>query len=233
MAQLKRLLVVDDDREIGRLLVQLFERSEYEVDAVLSAEAARARLKIRAYDLVLLDVMMPGETGIVLCRQIRAQSGVPIIMLTAVSELTDRVVGLELGADDYITKPFEGRELLARVRAVLRRSTDGATETVKGTASLDFGVWRLDVRRRELRSAAGVMVPLSNAEFRVLRALAQRPNVVMSRDWLAEAALGASYAQDSRGIDVLISRLRSKLHPHEGERETIGTVRAGGYVLRP
>jgi len=232
MAQMKRLLVVDDDREIGRLLVQLFERSEYEVDAVLSAEAAKDRMKIRAYDIVLMDVMMPGESGIALCRQIRAQSGVPIIMLTAVSELTDRVVGLELGADDYVTKPFEGRELLARVRAVLRRSSEGSTEPPKRAPSLDFGIWRLDVRRRELRSAAGVMVPLSDAEFRVLRALAQRPNVVMSRDWLAEAAVGAAYAQDSRGIDVLVSRLRSKLHPHEGEQETIGTVRAGGYVLR-
>jgi two-component system OmpR family response regulator len=233
MAQAKKLLVVDDDREIGRLLVQLFERSEYAVDAVLSAEAAKERLKIRAYDLVLLDVMMPGESGISLCRQIRAQSGVPIIMVTAVAELTDRVVGLELGADDYITKPFEGRELLARVRAVLRRASDGSPAAAKGAASLAFGVWRLDVRRRELRSAEGVMVPLSNAEFRVLRALAQRPNVVMSRDWLAEAALGAAYAEESRGIDVLVSRLRSKLRPHEGERETIGTIRTGGYVLHP
>lgn len=228
----QQILVVDDDREIARLLTELLERYDYQVQVAHSAEAARQLLNARPFDLVILDVLMPGETGTELCLHIRRHSAVPIIMLTAVSELPDRVIGLEVGADDYIAKPFEGRELLARIRALLRRLGQGRPRQDKDRPVIAFGEWRLDLGRNELRSAAGVLVPLANAEFQVLRALAQRPNVVMSREWLAEAALGATHDPASRGIDVLISRLRSKMRPHEGSAPLIETLRTGGYALR-
>jgi two-component system OmpR family response regulator len=228
----QQILVVDDDREIARLVTELLERYDYEVEVAHSAEAARRLLKAKPFDLVILDVLMPGETGTELCLQIRNHSAVPIIMLTAVSELTDRVVGLVVGADDYIAKPFEGRELLARIRALLRRFGHTPAAQGKSERLIAFGEWRLDLSRRELRSAAGVLVPLSNAEFQVLRALAQRPNVVMSREWLAEDALGATHDPASRGIDVLICRLRSKMRPHEDATPLIETLRSGGYALR-
>jgi two-component system OmpR family response regulator len=232
MPDRQRILIVDDDREIARLLVELLERHDYEVEAASNAASARGLLRARSFDLVICDVRMPGESGTDLCRQIRNQSTVPIIMLTAVCELTDRVIGLELGADDYITKPFEGRELMARIRAVMRRAGETATRPTRTPSILTFGEWRLDLGKSELRRASGALVPLSNAEFNVLSALAQRPNVVMSREWLAEVALGAAHCPGSRNIDVVVSRLRTKVRAHDAGDEPIETVRTGGYALR-
>ena len=229
-----RVLIVDDDKEIARLLAELLERHDYRFDLAHDVAEARRRLAKQSYDLIVLDVMMPGENGLDLCRQIRARSSMPILMLTAMAQLTDRVVGLELGADDYITKPFEGRELLARIRALLRRANGQGAGAVPSQAAspLSFGAWRLDVAKAELRYNGRLLVPLTTAEFRILRALAERPNVIMSRDWLGEAAQGSVPNAQSRNVDVAISRLRAKMAPHEQGGPTIETVRSGGYVLR-
>jgi two-component system OmpR family response regulator len=185
------------------------------------------------FDLLILDVMMPGETGIDLCRKVRATSQIPIIMLTAVSHLVDRVVSLEVGADDYVTKPFEGREIVARIRALLRRS--GATlpkDAPPQQRVITFRGWTLDLMRSELRSDAGILVPLTLAEFDLLQALAQRQDVVMSREWLMETTRGSVRPQQSRNVDVLVNRLRGKMQPYQTGPSFIETVRQGGYIMR-
>ncbi len=232
MALDQRILLVDDDREIAMLVRDLLNENHFDIEVAHDATSARQKNLRRSYDLMIIDVMMPGGSGLDLCREIRVGSKTPIIMLTAMSSLVDRIIGLELGADDYITKPFEGRELLARVRALLRRSADAPIGKASRPSMLAFGEWRLDLVRGELRRTNGILVPLAAAELRVLQAFAERPDIIMSRDWLTEAADADPYSPKSRNIDVIVSRLRAKMQPHDPDGPAIETVRGGGYVLR-
>ncbi|MNZ94226.1 Transcriptional regulatory protein OmpR [compost metagenome] len=188
----------------------------------------------RVPDLIILDVMLPGDNGLVLCQRLRAEHTVGIIMLTAMGELSDRVVGLELGADDYLTKPFDARELLARVRAVLRR-TGEARDTLKDSSRpiLEFENWQLDVTRRELRSPDKVMIPLSAGEFELLLVFAEHSRRVLTRQQLLDLARGETFEAFDRSIDVQVSRLRRKLETDVTGTSMIRTVRNSGYLFSP
>jgi two-component system OmpR family response regulator len=189
-------------------------------------------LETSRVSLVILDLMLPGEDGLALCRRLRATSTLPIIMLTAMADEVDRIIGLEMGADDYIAKVANPRELLARVRAVLRRS--GPAEA--GAAAdqrriLEFAGWRLDVTHRQLYSAKNALVPLRAGEFELLLAFVERPRRVLSRDQLLDLSRGRSANAFDRSIDVQVSRLRRKIEPDPKEPTLIKTVRSGGYIL--
>src|SRR5258708_4240460 len=210
MTQMPHLLIVDDDDDILSLLTRFFEKHSHKVTVAPDGAAMFAALEKHAIDLVILDVMLPREDGFSLCRKLRARSRVPIIMLTAVTDHTDRTVGLELGADDYVTKPFDQRELLARVKAVLRRTaeTQAAPTASETRPIMCFGDWRLDVARRELRSADNTLVLLSGGEFDLLLAFAEHPQRVLTRDRLLDLARRRSHAANDRSIDVHVRRLR-------------------------
>jgi two-component system OmpR family response regulator len=233
MAAMPHLLIVDDDTDILSLLTNFFKKHSHAVSVAADGAAMFAALERHPIDLVILDVMLPREDGFSLCKKLRAVSRVPVIMLTAVSDHTDRTVGLELGADDYVTKPFDQRELLARVKAVLRRTA----ETLAAPAPSDirpimcFGDWRLDVARRELRSADDTLVLLSGGEFDLLLAFVERPQRVLTRDQLLDMARGPAHAAYDRSIDTLVSRLRHKLAAGSKAPSVIRTVRNGGYVF--
>jgi two-component system OmpR family response regulator len=189
-------------------------------------------LEASRINLVILDLMLPGEDGLVLCRRLRATSTLPIIMLTAISDETDRIIGLEMGADDYLAKVPNPRELLARVRAVLRRAgPPEARASADQKRILEFAGWRLDVTHRQLFSAKNALVPLRAGEFDLLLALAERPQRVLSRDQLLDLSRGRSANIFDRSIDVQISRLRRKIEPDPKEPTLIKTVRSGGYIL--
>lgn len=227
------LLVVDDDADIRLLVSRLLQRQGYRVSVAPDGRAMRDIMVRSSIDLVLLDIMLPGQNGFELCREIRASQKVPIIMLTARGEETDRVVGLEVGADDYITKPFSSRELLARVRALLRRMRGGrsASEPESADAVL-FDGWRLDLRCRELLSPEGALVDLSTGEYDLLVALIEHPNRVLSREKLMELTKTRPAEAFDRTIDVQVSRLRRKLADGEDSR-MIKTVRGAGYMFTP
>ena len=230
-----RLLLVDDDQDILSLLTTFFEKHGYCVAVAGDGPAMFAALEKETVDLVVLDVMLHGEDGFSLCRRLRAQSRVPVIMLTAMADHTDRVVGLEIGADDYLTKPFDQRELLARVKAVLRRTAEMASAPVSSETrpALRFAGWRLDVARRELRSADNALIFLSGGEFDLLLAFAEHPQRVLTRDQLLDFARGMSHAAYDRSIDVQVSRLRHKLEDDPKNPSVIRTVRNGGYIFTP
>jgi two-component system OmpR family response regulator len=235
MSGAAHILIVDDDREIRDLLSRFLAKHGYRVSTAADGRAMHRALADAAVDLVILDVMLPGEDGLSLCRGLRAGSSVPIVMLTAVGEDVDRIVGLEMGADDYVAKPFNPRELLARIRAVLRR-TGGAGGGLSGSrqpeaAVLAFAGWRLDLDRRELTSADGTLVPLSGGEFGLLAALALHPQRVLSRDQLLDLARGRGANAFDRSIDVQISRLRRKIEDDPRTPALIKTVRGGGYMF--
>ncbi|KGF65688.1 response regulator [Pseudomonas lutea] len=231
---MSHLLLVDDDVEVLALLQKFLEQHGYSVAVATGGASLWQAVEKRRPDLVILDVMLPGESGLVLCQQLRAQHAVAVIMLTAMGELSDRVVGLELGADDYLTKPFDARELLARVRAVLRRVGDGAREPTDASRSiLEFANWHLDVTRRELRSPDKVMIPLSTGEFELLLVFAEHPRRVLSRQQLLDMARGESYDAFDRSVDVQVSRLRRKLEADLHSEPMIRTIRNGGYLFSP
>ena len=230
MAQ--HLLIVDDDKEICTLLSQFMTQHGYRVSIAHDGRGMLQNLDSARIDLVVLDVMLPGESGLNLCRRVRSTASVPIIMLTAVGSETDRIVGLEMGADDYLAKPFNARELLARVRAVLRRAGGSPIDGRDGiNRTLEFGGWRLDVTGRKLFSPAGALVPLRAAEFDLLLALVERPQRVLTRDQLLDLARGRAASSFDRSVDVQISRLRRKLGIAPDAPEFIKTVRGGGYVF--
>ena len=230
MAQ--HLLIVDDDKEICTLLSQFMTQHGYRVSVAHEGRGMMQSLDSARIDLVVLDVMLPGESGLNLCRRVRSGTTVPIIMLTAVGGDTDRIVGLEMGADDYLAKPFNARELLARVRAVLRRAGGPPADSRGGTGrTLEFGGWRLDIAGRQLFSPVGALVPLRAAEFDLLLALAERPQRVLNRDQLLDLARGRAANSFDRSVDVQISRLRRKLSIGPDGPEFIKTVRGGGYVF--
>ena len=231
-SSMQSILIVDDDQDIRALLQQFLEKHGYSVGLAASGVAMDARLVERAYDLVLLDVMLPGEDGLSLCKRLRATSKVSIIMVTGVGTTTDRIVGLEIGADDYLVKPLDARELLARVRAVLRRSTqDRRTECAGRSHSFRFGGWLLDVARRELRSPDKTLIPLSGGEFDLLLAFAEHPQHLLSREQLIDFARGPHHSAIDRSIDVQVSRLRRKIEFDGSSAEMIRTVRNGGYIF--
>lgn len=226
------ILVVDDHREIRDLIGRYLLKNGFRVTTSESAAAARKALKAAAVDLVVLDIMMPGEDGLSLCRFLRESSDTPVILLTAMAEDTDRVVGLEIGADDYITKPFNPRELLARIRAVLRRTqaVPKPRDSLEAR-QLKFDRFLLDARRRELIGADGVALPLSTAEFQLLTAFLKRPNMVLNRDQLMDLTSGRTPQIFDRSIDNQVSRLRKKIEIDPKNPELIKTVWGGGYIF--
>ncbi|MCK3832585.1 MULTISPECIES: response regulator [Pseudomonas] len=227
-----RLLIVDDDGEIRALLKKFFVQHAYEVDVAADGEAMWAAIARQRPDTIILDLMLPGEGGLSLCQKVRAQMGIPIIMLTAMGELSDRIVGLELGADDYLTKPFAPRELLARLRAVQRRAgqpVGAASEHSRPIIA--FSGWHLDITCRELRSPEGVMIPLSGGEFDLLVVFLEHPQRILTRDQLIDLTHGRDHDAFDRSIDVQVSRLRRKIEPDCKRPDLIRTVRNGGYLF--
>jgi len=225
----QRILLVDDDAELRSLLTGYLGDQGYAVRAVEDGPAMRGALEASAFDLVILDLMLPGEDGLQLCRELRAKSRIPILMLTARGDELDRIIGLEMGADDYLPKPFHPRELLARIRSILRRVQDLGAEPP--ARALSFAGWTLDLGLRHLVGADGVAVPLSTGEFRLLQAFAENPNRVLSRDRLMDVLSGREAGPFDRSVDVMVSRLRRRLGDDGREPEVIKTVRNEGYVL--
>jgi len=227
-----RILCVEDDADIARMLAEVLEDSGFRPVLVGSAVEMDAVLKRASVDLIVLDVMLPGEDGLTICQRLRMSSSIPIIMVTARSEDIDRILGLELGADDYVTKPFNSRELVARIRALLRRVESGASARSR-PRSLSFAGWRINPTTRELHDPAGVRITLTGAEFDLLLAFCRNPGRVLSREQLIEQAFGGLIASVERSIDVHISRIRQKIEPDPKDRSMIKTVRLGGYVFTP
>jgi two-component system OmpR family response regulator len=235
MDRTPHLLLVDDDREILSLLSQFLAKHAYRVSTARDGAAMWKQLKHAEIDLIVLDLMLPGEDGLSLCRRLRATSATPVIMLTAMGEETDRIVGLEIGADDYLPKPFNPRELLARIKAVLRRAEGRAAPDGPRPPRqiLAFAGWRLDATQRQLHDALGAPVALSSGEFDLLLAFAENPQRVLTRDRLLDLARGRSAVPFDRSIDVQVSRLRRKIEPDPAEPTLIRTVRGGGYIFTP
>ncbi|MDR3533099.1 MAG: response regulator [Rhodopila sp.] len=227
------ILIVDDHREIRELVGRALTKEGFRVTAVGDGRAMRRALADAHIDLILLDLMLPGEDGLSLCRSIRADSHVPIIMLTAKGEEVDRVIGLEMGADDYLAKPFGSRELVARIRAVLRRSNQPPPTSDPPADSRDYSFdrWVLNTGNRELLREDGVAVPLSTGEYELLLALVERPQRVLSRDQLLDLARGRAAAAFDRSIDTQVSRLRKKLERDPAEPRIIKTIWGGGYMF--
>lgn len=230
--RLPHVLVVDDDRQIRTMLGRYLADHGLRVTMAEDGVAMMAQFARHPCDVVILDVMMPGDDGFTLCQRLRAQSTVPIILLTARDAETDRVVGLELGADDYVPKPFNPRELLARIRATLRRATMMTDRTPAKPKSLYcFAQWTLDVAKRVLFSPRGTRVDLTTGEFDLLVAFAQNPQHILSRDQLLDLIHGRSNFNIDRSIDVQISRLRRKIEEDPQSPVLIRTVRNGGYFF--
>jgi two-component system OmpR family response regulator len=226
-----RILIVDDDQDICSLVKTYLERSEFKVDMAYDGPMAKAKVSSAPFDLVLLDVMLPGQSGLDLCREFRAGSDVPIIMLTAMGQIADRVTGLELGADDYIVKPFEPRELLARARAAVRRKRHAGESTPAAPAeNYILDGLAVDAAARTATAPSGSEVALTFAEFELLVLLLSRPNTALSRDAILQAVFGRSAGLYDRSADVLMSRLRKKLQT-SGVSLNIESVRSVGYML--
>jgi two-component system, OmpR family, response regulator len=232
MTATPHLLIVDDDKELCELLSKFLTRQGYRVSVAHNGAGMTQILESARINLIVLDLMLPGDDGLVLCRRLRSESTLPIIMLTAMGDEVDRIIGLEMGADDYLPKVANPRELLARIRAVLRRAgaRDPDSPPDKDRV-LEFGGWRLDVSQRQLFSPTNALVPLRAGEFDLLLALAERPQRVLTRDQLLDLSRGRTANVFDRSIDVQISRLRRKIEPDPKEPTLIKTVRSGGYVL--
>ena len=230
MEEQPHVLVVDDHREIRESLSDYLRQHGYRVSPAESAAAARKVLSASAIDLVVLDIMMPGEDGLALCRSLRETTDLPIILLTAMVEDTDRVVGLEMGADDYVTKPFNPRELLARIKAVLRRThTLPPQRQPLADHAIRFDRWTLDVQRRELIGEDEIAIPLSTTEFLLLSAFLNHPQMVLSRDQLLDLTRGREGDVFDRSIDNQVSRLRKKIESDPKQPALIKTPWGGGY----
>jgi len=228
------ILVVDDDREISRLVARFLGSNGCRVSVAGSGREMDRMLDASRLDLIVLDLMLPGEDGLSICRRLRLGSQVPIIMLTAKGEDVDRIIGLEMGADDYLSKPFNPRELLARIKAVLRRAPRStATPTAADARVLTFLGWRIDRGLRNLESPDGTRVVVTGAEFDLLQAFCEWPGRVLSREQLLDLTQGRSAGSFERSIDVLVSRLRRKLECAPHHPEIIKTVRSGGYLFTP
>jgi two-component system OmpR family response regulator len=229
------ILVVDDDAQIRQLAAKLLREHGFRVSMARDGREMWHALEHASVDIVILDIMLPGGNGLDLCREIRSRSDLPVIMLTALGSDTDRIVGLEIGADDYLVKPFNPRELLARINAVLRRSRSSASEAaaVKGDR-LVFEGWTLDTRRRELTNPGGVIVDLSTGEYDLLLTFLEFPQRVLTRDQLMDSAKHRAATGFDRAIDIQVSRLRKKLDVADESGQTmIKTIRGTGYMFTP
>lgn len=229
------ILIVDDHREIRDLVSRALTKEGFRVATAADGRAMRKILADSRIDLVLLDLMLPGEDGLSLCRALRIESNIPVIMLTAKGEEVDRVIGLEMGADDYLPKPFGSRELIARIKAVLRRSQEpvARVNTERRAKRYRFDRWALDTGARELLREDGVTVPLSTGEYELLIALIERPQRVLNRDQLLDLARGRTAAGIDRSVDTQVSRLRKKLEVDPADPKIIKTVWGGGYMFTP
>ena len=227
-----QILVVDDDRDIRTLLAEYLDGNGLRTFTASNGVEMRKVLDASRIDLVVLDLTLPGEDGLTLCRNLRAQSSLPVIMLTARGEPLDRILGLEMGADDYLAKPFEPRELFARIRSVLRRTNALPPNMVSAEArAMVFDDWRLDLLARHLVTHDGTVVALSGAEFRLLKVFLEHPNRVLNRDQLLELTHGREADPFDRSVDIQISRLRQKLGDDARTPRILKTVRNEGYVL--
>lgn len=232
MSDPQHILIVDDDREIRSLLRDFLEKNGYRATAVPDGKGMRRALEQTHVDLIVLDLMLPGEDGLTLCRELRAKSQIPVLMLTALAEEVDRIVGLEVGADDYLAKPFSPRELVGRIKAILRRTAymprEPAPQSVNG---FRFADWHLDTTTRALTHADGTVADLSGAEFRLLSILLSHPKRVLSRVQLMELLRGRDIDPFDRSIDVRISRLRQTLRDDARAPTIIKTVYGEGYII--
>src|ERR1700712_1328177 len=234
MASSPNILVVEDDRETRTLIAKYLRTNSCNVTTAADGREMEKAMADHRVDLLILDVMLPGEDGLSLCRRVRAESQLPIIMLTARGEDVDRILGLEMGADDYLPKPFNPRELLARINAVLRRQASALNASAMPAATaLEFNGWQIDFRLRELRNPEGARVAMTSAEFDLLRAFCERPGRVLSRDSLLDLTQGRSAGSFERSIDVLVSRIRRKIETDPQDATMIKTVRSGGYMFTP
>jgi two-component system OmpR family response regulator len=234
MTSAPHILIVDDHREIRELVSRALAKEGFRVSAAADGRAMRQALAENRVDLILLDLMLPGEDGLSLCRGLRSRSNIPIIMLTAKGDEVDRVIGLEMGADDYLPKPFGSRELVARIKAVLRRSREtGTVSPIERPKHYRFGRWRLNTERRELIRDDATVVPLSTGEYDLLVVLVERPQRVLSRDQLLDLARGRTATTLDRSIDTQVSRLRRKLDEDPTNPSIIKTVWGGGYMFAP
>jgi DNA-binding response OmpR family regulator len=232
MAEANSILIVDDDPRLCRTLARYFKQEGYAVRSASSGEEMRQRLSEARPDLVLLDLRLPDEDGLSLARELRSSSDIAIVILTGKADMTDKVVGLELGADDYVTKPFSERELLARVRSVLRRTAEGGRGGTEpdGTVAR-FAGWRLDLESYELTGPAGERVPLTLHEFQLLSALVRHPGRVLTREAILDLVCGRDWSPSDRSADVLVAKLRKKIEPDSEGPRLIETVRSVGYKL--
>lgn len=225
------ILIVDDDQEITNLLSTYLSRNQFMVSTAHNGQGLMESLRVSPIDLIVLDIMMPGEDGFTLCKKIRSTSDIPIIMLTAGSDETDRIIGLELGADDYMNKPFNPRELLARIKAVLRRTEERNSSNETTVQKIQFGQWTLDLMQRKLTHEQGDTLALSGADFDLLQVFIQHPGQIISREALFKRLKGRELSPYDRSIDVQISRLRQKLETGHDASQLIKTVRGQGYLL--
>lgn len=232
MNETPHILIVDDHRDIRDAIRRYLEKNGMRASVACDAVELDAKLATGHYDLIVLDVMMPGEDGLSVCRRLSADTKPPILMLTALGEDTDRIVGLEIGADDYLAKPFNPRELLARIKAILRRSVriDPHAGGLSGRR-VAFAHWQLDTDREVLTAADGSETDLTTAEFRLLTVLLERPRLILSRDQLLDLTSGRAAQAFDRAIDNQISRLRRKIEKDPARPTIITTVRSGGYCL--
>jgi len=235
MEHIDHILIVDDDREIRELVSSYLKKNGLRVTAVADGRHMRSFLEANSVDLIILDVMMPGDDGLVLSRELRAgrHKAVPIVMLTARTDEMDRIIGLEMGADDYLAKPFSARELLARVKAVLRRTRmlPPNLQVSEAGQLLSFGQWKLDTTARHLIDSDGTVIALSGAEYRLLRVFIDHPQRVLNRDQLLNLTQGRDAELFDRSIDLLVSRVRQRLGDDAREPTYIKTVRSEGYVF--
>jgi len=231
------ILIVDDDSEIRDLLSRFLQDHQFRVGVAANVIEAEKQLKIGRYSFIVLDLMMPGEDGLSFCRRLRSQSTIPVLMLTAMGDETDRIVGLELGADDYLTKPFNPRELLARIRAVLRRHDLSYANQRTNNPSKNqhqcyrFEGWVLKPARRELLNAEQVLVTLTSGEYNLLITFVERPQIILNRDQLLDLTSSREGGAFDRSIDVQLSRLRQKIEIDPKKPRLIKTVRNGGYIF--
>ena len=231
MSDAQHIAILDDDPEIRSLLEQNLRGAGFEVSTASNGRDLKTILEHQTIDLIVLDLMLPGEDGLTICRELRAESNIPIIMLTAMTHEADRIIGLEMGADDYLTKPFSPRELVARIKATLRRQGMVTTRSEDRRRTAVFEGWKLDVVRRELRDPDDVLVDLTSGEFDLLAALIERPNRLMTRDLLLDITKGRQADVFDRSIDITISRLRQKIEEDPKNPQFIKTVRGKGYIF--
>jgi two-component system, OmpR family, response regulator len=231
MERAAHLLLVEDDPEIRGLVADILRQSGFQVTVAQDGGEMDRVMGSDAVDLLILDIMLPKEDGLSLCRRVRARGNLPVIMLTARGSEVDRVVGLEMGADDYLAKPFSSHELVARIRALLRRARYARPEAPHRRSVLSFSDWRLDLVARRLYSNEGTRVPLTGGEFELLVAFCEHANTVLTREQLLDFTRGRAPAAIDRSIDIQVSRLRRKIERDPKDPELIQTVRSGGYVF--